>query len=734
MTANTHVNERAVIGIAVVAGVVAALAGSEPTGSAAIDVLLAVLSVTAVVWASASAPWWASTSAAGIGAALALQPVVAVVGFVGLIGGLVAGARRRDQPASRAVVGGIAANVLIRSELEGFFGLSAIIGIAVLGALFLVGLWRRPSRVRRRGLMTIAALGGFVVVAIVALGFAGLAARSDLSDASRQSQRAIDSLNAGDYAEAAEKLEQASGSFAGADSRLSGILTLPSRFVPIVAQNVVAGADLASAAESATAEAASALSEVDPDSLRLVDGAIDLEAVSAIEAPLVQVQGALDRLGAVADDVDSPWLLDRVQQELADLEQDLNDNEPLLQNAIDAIRLAPQMLGADGERRYLMMFTSPAEARGLGGFVGNYAEITVDNGEIDVPVFARRSDLDDAARDNAFCAGCPQELLDRYGRFGFNSGPDGGTEFHVWTNITMPAHFPYVAESAAILYPQSGGRPIDGVFVLDPYVIQELMQYTGPIEVPGLGVTVRPNEAAKFIIEDQYLLLEDAGNDDRIDALQTLGEQVVLKLLSGSLPPPAELAESLSPLVEERRLLFWTDDPEEQDLLERTGLLGSLPELGDDGGFSVSVSNASASKLEIFLDRTVDVRIETAASGSRVLIADVTLENNAPTEGLEDGVIGNYLGLPTGWSRLFVSFYGVPQLQSVTLDGAPIDIESSVEAGWAVYGDFVDIAPGGSVHYTLVFDLEPVDLELIEDEGSGSGLPVQWLQPLADRE
>jgi hypothetical protein len=724
-----RVDERVAIGIAAVSGVIAATAGAEPTGSAGVDAVLVFLSVAAVVWASASAPWWASASACGVGAAIALQPVVAAIGLVGFIAGLVVGLRRQDQPELRAVVGGIAANVLIRSELDGFFGLSALIGISVLGALFLLGLRRRPSTIRRYGWITIASVLGLAVVAMLGLGIAVLSARPDLTNASRQSQAAIDSLNAGDYEVAAQTLQQASSSFGRADNRLGGLVALPSRLIPIVAQNVVAGADLSGAAQEATADAAAALGLVDAESLRLVDGAVDLEAVSAVEAPLVRVQDALADLSVVADDVESPWLLDRVQQELADLEADLDDNEPRLQNAIDAVRLAPQMLGADGERRYLILFTTPSEARGLGGFVGNYAEVTADNGKVEVLTFARRSDLDAVAKDGAVCTGCPQELLDRYGRFGLNSGPNGAVQNKVWTNITMPSHFPYVAESASILYPQSGGVPVDGVFVLDPYVVQELMQFTGPIDVPELGVTVEPDDAAQFIIEDQYLLAGNEGHVDRIDALQTLGERVVVRLLSGSLPRPAELSKVLSPLVEERRLLFWTDEAVEQDLLDRTGLLGSLPELGDDGGFSVSVTNASGSKIEIFLERTVDVRIEEDLSGNRELIADVTLTNGSPASGLPNYVIGNAVGLPDGWSRLFVSFYGPPSVVSVTLDGSPIEIEPATEAGWSAYGDFVDIPPGGTVHYTLVFALEPAD----PDSGDSNG-PVEWFQPLVARE
>lgn len=724
-----RVDEPLAAGIGIVSGLLAATAGAQPTGSPGVDVFVVVAFVAAVVWASASAPWWAAAAGCGVGAAIALQPVVAAVGLLGFFGGLVIGARRQDQPEFRAVVGGVAANVLIRSELEGFFGLSALIGISVLVVLFVLGMWRRPYVVRRATWLGLGTLLGIVVVALLALGVAVYSTRTDLSNASQQSQSAIDSLNAGDYDIAAQKLNDASNSFGRADTRLSGIFALPGRFIPGVAQNLTAGADLAEAAHLATAEAAAALSEVDPDSLRLVAGAIDIDAIRAIESPLLLVQSALDDLSAIADSVESPWLIDRVRQELAELQADLDDNQPLLQNAIDAVRLAPQMLGADGERRYLVLFTTPSEARGLGGFIGNYAEVTVDNGRIEVPTFSRRSDLNVIVDNGGRCTGCSQTLLDRYGRFGLTSGPDGGVQSAVWSNLTMPAHFPYVAEAAAILYPQSGGREIDGVFVLDPYVIQELMQFTGPIEIPELGVTVHPNDAAQFIIEDQYLLAGNEGNDERIDALQTLGEEVVLRLLSGSLPSPPELAKNLGPLVEERRLLFWTDDLEEQSLLDRTGMLGSLPALGDDGGFSVSVSNASGNKIEIFLDRSVEVRIEEDDTGDRQLIADVTLKNNAPTSGLPGSVISNEVGLPDGWSRLFVSFYGVQNLTSVTLDGAEIDVEPSVEAGWSVFGDFVDIAPGGSVHYTLVFELEAAD----EDRAS-SEIPVQWLQPLVDRE
>ena len=182
----------------------------------------------------------------------------------------------------------------------------------------------------------------------------------------RRRNHAITQLNEGDYEAAAELFASAADAFERSDSRLSGIVVAPSHLVPVVAHNVRAGADLAAAAASGTAAAAAALRAIDPAPLSVVDGAIDLAAIAAVQEPLLQVEAVLN-----------------------DLDERLTSNEPGLQNALDAVRLAPQMLGDDGLRRYLVLFTTPVEARGATGFVRNYAVVTADEGRIEVRIVRR---------------------------------------------------------------------------------------------------------------------------------------------------------------------------------------------------------------------------------------------------------------------------------------------------------------------------------------------------------
>jgi hypothetical protein len=267
--------------------------------------------------------------------------------------------------------------------------------------------------------------------------------------------------------------------------------------------------------------------------------------------------------------------------------------------------------------------------------------------------------------------------------------------------------------------------------VMDPYVVEALMEYTGPIDVPELDVTVEPADAAEFILRDQYTLAltdqDGLDNANRVEALDSMAEQVITRLVTGRIPPVTQVVGALAPLVEERRLLFWTTNPDERALLEEAGLLGDLPDLSQSGGFSVSVNNASASKIDVFLERDVDVSVETDDDGSRRLVADVTLRNAAPSSGLPRYLIGNSIGQPDGTSRLFVTFYGPPELVSATLDGEPIAVEPSREAGWAAFGHVVTLSSGETAQYHLAFDLPPAG-------GDGEAdVPTRFEQPLASR-
>ena len=661
---SNRVAEFVAVVVAYLAAVMVAFAPPSPTGRPLVDALLLSLTVGVVTWAGASAPWWVLVVAAGAAGVVAAEPLLAGLAAVAFAIGIWVGLQKRNLPAWRAVSVGISMNVLAWGELEGFFALSAIIAIATAILVLVFGIRRRPRRIRRVAWIT---TGGVVLASFLALAGLGLAAsqaRADLRQGQDAAESGIDLLSDGEFALAADQFESASASLHRAEGRLGSPWVAASSVVPVASQHRNAAVELSEAGSDATAQIAAALRQIDPAHLQVDGGTIDVAAVAALGQPFADVDGALDELSRAVADSRSDWLAPQLDDELDTLAQRISENEPKLQNARDAAALAPGMLGADGPRTYLVLFTTPAEARGLGGFAGNYAELTIDGGQIAMTDFGRVNDLEQRAVDVGARLTGPEEFLADYGRFGYDLDGAGLVGNTAYRNLTMTPNFPWVGEVGADVYRQVTGKTVDGVIAMDPFVLQSLLGYVdGGVELTTVPVTLTEENAAEFLLRDQYEVTQD--NLTRIDALEEAAQKTFAALLAGALPDPAALGRDLGPLAAERRLLVWTDEPAEQDLLRRVGLLGDIPALDGRDGWSLTVDNGGNSKIDAYLHRAASYNSTTdEATGQTTGTLRVELTNAAPASGLPDYVIGNSRGLPVGTSQLYVRFYTPLELVS----------------------------------------------------------------------
>ena len=79
-------------------------------------------------------------------------------------------------------------------------------------------------------------------------------------------------------------------------------------------------------------------------------------------------------------DVNSVWLIPQLSTRLDEVGEELATTGMDIDLANHATSVLPGILGADGPRRYLVLFVQPAESRELGGFVGAYGLLDVDQG------------------------------------------------------------------------------------------------------------------------------------------------------------------------------------------------------------------------------------------------------------------------------------------------------------------------------------------------------------------
>ena len=77
---------------------------------------------------------------------------------------------------------------------------------------------------------------------------------------------------------------------------------------------------------------------------------------------------------------------------MAELIEELEDAQPSARTAAAAVRELPEFLGADGPVNWLVAITTPAEARGLGGLLGNWALVEADDGRITILQTGRNED------------------------------------------------------------------------------------------------------------------------------------------------------------------------------------------------------------------------------------------------------------------------------------------------------------------------------------------------------
>jgi hypothetical protein len=337
-----------------------------------------------------------------------------------------------------------------------------------------------------------------------------------------------------------------------------------------------------------------------------------------------------------------------------------------------------------------VLFTTPVEARGRFGFPGNYAELVADNGKLSLPRFGRISELEQGGvpGDQRKLSGpLVADMVSRYSRFDIKA---------TWRNLTMTPDFVSLAQAAMQLYPQSGGQPVDGVLTVDPQGLAALMRFTGPVDVAGLDEPLTSDNAAQFLMFDQYKAFGD--NSTRIDVLETVARTTFRRLTSADLPGPRAISDQLDPMVDGGHIQFITKDVSNAVRLISLGMDGSLPPPpADRDTVTVTTANAAANKLDLFLHRSerYDVRWDPRTGQVKAKLR-VTLQNTAPATGLPNYVAGNSVGLPAGTNRSFVSLYSPFDLDRARVGGRETALQSETELGHHVYSTFVDIPPGGS--------------------------------------
>jgi cellulose synthase/poly-beta-1,6-N-acetylglucosamine synthase-like glycosyltransferase len=688
------------------------LAHGSPTGISSLDLALKAAFGATLALAAVSTAWpWllaASTvSVLGSVGQLTLIPAIAALG-VSLGSSPSLGkqepavsevARPGTTPRAvlsppKAAVGAVIAQVALRFGWPHVSLVPSLVAAVAALLVFVPGVAGTPRRLRRWVVSASAAALLAAVALTATAGASVLRAKSPMLAALQATETGLHAAERGDQPVARTHFATAVDDFAAASHDLAG--ARGGELVPGVAQQVramrVAAAIGAGLARTAFVTANSS----DIYALRFTDGTFPLRTLERLEPVFASDVASLQSSLQQTLPLDSPWLVSPLKAKLDNELQKLGRAEHDAAAALVATRAVPGILGADGPRRYLVLFENPAESRASGGVPEAYAEVTAIDGKLTLAKVGDVTKLDSMLDSSATPAGThligAEATLARESQF----EPKG------WANVPMSPNFPSVGEMAAQLYHESGGTKVNGVISLDPAAMAGLLAATGPITTPEWAVPVDTRDAVAILGHDEFIHFGGRG------AAEGKFEQALIKLLwhdlvTRRLPSLPTLADELVPAVHGGHLLVYSATPESEHFFQAVHVAGSMPPV--DGDFlGVVTQNAEGNKIDWYLRRSIDYRAVLNLTTDRLTaVLTLKLHNLSPRSGLPPIIIDSSSGTTTtpGESALYVSIYSRWKADGATLNGRSLAMTDQHEFGRLVYSAFVKVPAGGTATIVL---------------------------------
>lgn len=586
---------------------------------------------------------------------------IASGGFLGV--SLLTGSGIDDRVAAAATTAGLTLVVFIASHLE-------------------------MTRRRRGWTWRVLGVAGVVVVIFGAAGgIAALLAKSSIDEGVDAFRSAEDTGVGGDLSGAVASFTKAEHAFDDAAEPLDSFGRL-GRLVPGLSQQLAAASTAVEAAGDGAEAGRRAGGSLDIDDVAVSGGGVDVAAIAALESPLDQLKRSLTATVDQLSGIDRSLLVGPVSDALDDALEEAVGAARTADRLHRTVQIAPDLLGVDVPRRYLLLLTSPVEARGRLGFPSAYAVLTFDNGKLTFEAKESISDLSNLTID--------QGLLDIPSRLIPYLPYKVSTH---WQSTLLSPDAPSSAELIQQFARQSPVGAIDGVILADPHTMASLVGLVGPVAIPALGTELTEDTTFDFLTRDQYV----AFPEDQVERKELLGVVAGLvgtKLESLSVPSLRTFTERFGPLIADGHLIIDLQPdayPEAAALLADTDADGSFPRpehTADDVVYLAQINNAR-NKIDLFLERSVDYDVQIAEDGSLSGTLEVELTNTAPASGLPDYLIG---GQDDGYSRgtnqssLFI--YSPHELSELLLDGEAVLPAVSYDQGIFIYQLQTDLAPG----------------------------------------
>jgi hypothetical protein len=272
-----------------------------------------------------------------------------------------------------------------------------------------------------------------------------------------------------------------------------------------------------------------------------------------------------------------------------------------------------QAIQKQGDITYLVLFQNTLELRPTGGFVGNFAEVTLSKGKVKKYTIYNTNAFD-------------------YGKPGINA-PEPFKDMLGVNQIQMrdgnwAPDFPITAKQMIDLYKLEGGtQNINGVIAINASILPEILKIIGPVNVEGIDGELNADNVLLAVQYELNFGFVDKGisRADRKEPIKNLAAEVENKIRKASPQTLYTLGNILIEQANQKQLLLWSSDQKVQDRVESLNWDGMIENNGDSDYFMLVDANLGALKTDYYMKRNINKIVDSCGDK---LCSKITIQYN----------------------------------------------------------------------------------------------------------
>jgi hypothetical protein len=425
-----------------------------------------------------------------------------------------------------------------------------------------------------------------------------------------------------DLAAARADFAAASGKFAAANSRLHGDPFITAlRHMPLAGGQVDAAVSLAEIGEAGASIGSDGVDAVDAfNGVREHgEGTLPEKTVAVIDAVdphVLKIEAQLQDVDTLRAGIGDRSLIGPMRRGINELDARRQRLRDFLDTYNRARLFAPEFMGFNGPRTYLVLAQNQAELLPTGGLVSVVGTVHMDHGHVADMQFedAVKFGEEWMARDNPHLA-APRPLQQYLLK---------DTSWNLAVSTWSP-DFPTSAKTARSFFVMGGGQQVDGVIGMNVTTLQRLLAITGPVDVPEFDVTVDADNAWDLIEANTRAPYEQ--HTDRKAFAGILADGVLQRVLHPQPGQWSQLIDLLQKLGDQKDLLLYTSDDRQEELIHQFGWDGAV---GYQGGDYLQVIDASvnSTKLNAVIRHSAQVEVKLDGDGAAATTVALDYDND----------------------------------------------------------------------------------------------------------